>query len=102
MRAIVAVGMIVMIGASGAAQSADPARTADGHPDLQGIWANDTVTPLERPKRFADKAVLSEQEAIDYEKDVTGRWRDMFGDLEAAQHAPAAIRQWHGDSIGRW
>jgi hypothetical protein len=57
-------------------------RTADGHPDLQGFWANDTVTPLERPKRFADKAVLSEQEAIAYEKDLVGRWNDRFGDLE--------------------
>ena len=33
-------------------------RTRDGHPDLQGFWANDTVTPLERPKRFADKAEI--------------------------------------------
>jgi hypothetical protein len=81
MRAIVA-AFIVLFGTSGAAQSAKGARTPDGRPDLQGIWANDTVTPLERPKRFADKAVLSEQEAIDYENDVTGRWRDTFGDLE--------------------
>jgi hypothetical protein len=25
-------------------------RTADGHPDLQGVWANNIATPLERPK----------------------------------------------------
>ena len=23
-----------------------------GDPDLQGVWANDTSTPLERPTRF--------------------------------------------------
>ena len=23
-------------------------RTAEGHPDLQGIWTNTTITPLER------------------------------------------------------
>ena len=57
-------------------------RTPDGRPDLQGIWANDTVTPLERPKRFADKAVLSEQEALAYERDLAGRWSDRFGELE--------------------
>jgi len=57
-------------------------RTSDGHPDLQGIWANDTVTPLERPKRFADKATLTEQEALVYERDLAGRWADRFGDLE--------------------
>jgi hypothetical protein len=57
-------------------------RTADGHPDLQGIWLNDTVTTLERPKRFAGKAVLTEQEATAYELDLVGRWADRFGDLE--------------------
>jgi hypothetical protein len=57
-------------------------RTPDGHPDLQGLWANDTVTPLERPKRFADKPVLTEQEALAYERDLAGRWSDRFGDLE--------------------
>ena len=25
-------------------------RTVDGQPDLQGVWANNNVTPLERPK----------------------------------------------------
>src|SRR4051812_8251537 len=57
-------------------------RTRDGHPDLQGFWANDTVTPLERPTRFADKAVLTEQEAAAYERDLAGRWSDRFGPLE--------------------
>lgn len=33
-------------------------RTAFGHPDLQGIWTNATITPLERPKRFGDQLVL--------------------------------------------
>src|SRR4051812_10580576 len=57
-------------------------RTPDGHPDLQGMWLNDTVTMLERPNRFGDKAVFSEQEAADYERDLVGRWKDRFGDLE--------------------
>jgi len=82
MRAILVVGVFVLSIAAGEAQTSTIARTRDGHPDLQGIWAIDTVTPLERPKRFADKEVLSEREALDYEKDVVGRWRDKFGDLE--------------------
>jgi hypothetical protein len=57
-------------------------RTADGHPDLQGMWTNDTVTMLERPGRFGDQAVFSEAEARDYERDLVGRWKDRFGDLE--------------------
>ena len=43
-------------------------RTADGHPDLQGFWDNSTVTPLERPNAFADRAFFSEQEAAEFER----------------------------------
>jgi hypothetical protein len=43
-------------------------RTPDGHPDLQGIWNNATLTPMERPSQYAGKATLSEQEAAEFEK----------------------------------
>lgn len=43
-------------------------RTADGHPDLQGIWTNATLTPVERPKMLGNKLVLSEPEALQMEK----------------------------------
>ncbi len=39
-----------------------PPRTAAGHPDLQGIWGNNSVTPLERPDALADKAALTAEE----------------------------------------
>lgn len=42
-------------------------RTADGRPDLQGIWTNDTFTPLERPKGFADKVFFAEAEEAVWE-----------------------------------
>jgi hypothetical protein len=80
--AITAVGIVAVSITAAAAQTSTIPRTPTGYPDLQGVWANDSVTPLERPKRFADKEVLSEPEAIEYEKDVVGRWRDRFGDLE--------------------
>jgi hypothetical protein len=37
-------------------------RTVDGQPDLQGVWANNTATPLERPKVFEGRAFLTEEE----------------------------------------
>jgi hypothetical protein len=43
-------------------------RTPDGHPDLQGVWTNATITPLERPAKFADKPTLTEAEAAAFEK----------------------------------
>ena len=46
-------------------------RTPDGKPDLQGTWDFRTVTPMERPAEFANKPVLTEQEAAEYEKRIT-------------------------------
>lgn len=43
-------------------------RSADGHPDLQGVWTNATLTPLERPADLAAKATLTDTEAKVYEK----------------------------------
>ena len=37
-------------------------RTAWGDPDLRGMWVNNNATPLERPKDFAGKQTLTEEE----------------------------------------
>ena len=34
-------------------------RTLDGQPDLQGVWTNDTITPIERPASLADRDFLT-------------------------------------------
>ena len=52
-----AAALAALIAAPLPAQTAKPAaksknwtvpRTADGHPDLQGIWSNATLTPMEK------------------------------------------------------
>ncbi len=48
-----------------AADTWTPARTPDGHPDLQGIWTTHTFTPLVRPARYADQEFLTEKEAAE-------------------------------------
>lgn len=45
-------------------------RTPWGNPDLQGIWTNATITPLQRPDRFAGKEFLTEQEAATLEQEA--------------------------------
>ena len=37
-------------------------RTPDGHPDLQGVWENNTITPVERPDVFGDKELLTDED----------------------------------------
>ena len=70
---------IAMAGTSLAAQSTvgrkgwTPARTADGQPDVQGIWTNATLTPFERPASLRDKAFLTEAEAEALERQATTR-----------------------------
>ena len=50
------------------AQTATPPRTPDGHPDLQGIWTNATITPLERSRDLGAKEFFTEEEAAAYRK----------------------------------
>jgi len=37
-------------------------RTPDGHPDFQGVWANNGMTPLERPTQFGQRATMTDAE----------------------------------------
>lgn len=53
-------------------------RTPWGDPDLQGIWSNQTPTPLERPDALAGKTMLSEAEAAEFEKTSLERLLTTF------------------------
>ena len=48
-------------------------RTPWGSPDLQGTWTGSTITPLERPREFADKPVLTKEEAAALEARARNR-----------------------------
>ena len=45
-----------------------PPRTPWRDPDLQGIWSNATITPLQRPPELAGKQVLTAEEAAAQEE----------------------------------
>jgi hypothetical protein len=45
-----------------------PPRTVDGQPDLQGVWSNNSATPLERPKVLEGRALLTDQEVAALKK----------------------------------
>lgn len=43
-------------------------RTADREPDLQGIWSNATLTPLERPADLGNQQFFTREQAAEYVK----------------------------------
>lgn len=68
MLAIVPAAVLLSLSVPGFGQHAwTQPRTADGQPDLQGNWSNSTLTPLERPREFANKQFLSEAETVELE-----------------------------------
>src|SRR5262245_32095166 len=76
---VLAIALAVFLSAIVSAQSAsspatgggnrtttwNPPRTPDGRPDLQGIWRNNDATPLERPKEFAGREFLTDDEVAE-------------------------------------
>lgn len=67
---VTAIAMLWFVPSSAVGQetAATSLRTPWGDPDLQGVWSNVTITPLERPSELASKAVLTEDEAADFER----------------------------------
>jgi hypothetical protein len=59
-------------------------RAGDGHPDLQGVWANNNATPLERPKVLAGRTTLTDAEVAALKKKAVelydGQGDAAFGD----------------------
>jgi hypothetical protein len=71
-----------------ATRSPAGARTADGHPDLQGTYDIATLTPLERPAIFGDKLTLTQAEADRLEQQVAQRIERAALPSEGNRNAP--------------
>ena len=100
MRAVgvTAVALVALAPAPGTAQTSGDdwtvSRTPDGRPNLEGVWSNNSVTPLERPDAWAGKTMLTDEDLAELEAAVaavTASGLDaQFGD-QLVQAALAGI-----------
>jgi hypothetical protein len=66
-RLLLAVAVAVQLSAQAPKPKGAIPRTPDGHPDLEGVWTNATITPLSRPPQFDGKPTISDAEAKAFE-----------------------------------
>ena len=65
-------------------------RTADGQPDLQGVWDYRTITPMQRPPALASKVFFTDEEAATFEREENRRLnRDLIDPKVGSVNIPA-------------
>jgi hypothetical protein len=99
MKVVILAGVIGLLALPVAAQTSAPKavqktfvppKTAWGEPDLQGLYTNKTITPLERPAQFANEAELTDEQIAELESRAAtrsvdnGRNRGTEGDVSNA------------------
>ncbi len=63
-RALILLSWLMLLSVSALGQSGQAIpRLADGKPDMQGYWTNQTFTPLERPAQYKGKEYFTAEEA---------------------------------------
>src|SRR5262245_42733870 len=55
----------------------------DGHPDLQGVWLNDSATPLERPKALEGRPTLTDDEVAELRRRADRLFKGTNADFAA-------------------
>ena len=70
---LVSPATIVPLTAQQVSGSGTAPRTADGQPDIQGVWDFRTLTPLQRPEDLADQAILTDEAAAEIEAEAAQR-----------------------------
>jgi len=70
---LAATSVLAQSDASATGATFEVPRTPWGHPDLQGVWDYRTITPLQRPAEFGDRAYYTEEEIANLEENAAER-----------------------------
>ena len=99
---MVVTGMVAGMWLSASSVSGQTLRTPWGDPNLQGIWSNPYVTPLERPKQFGTREFLTKDEVAAEERRLLelsrGPGRDSRQETGTEKDVARAYNEhWFGD-----
>ena len=80
---MIAIALVIAAPVSTAGQHPTwkPPRTPYGHPDLQGVWLNNSATPFERPKALEGRQVLTDEEVAELKRRADRLFKDGNADL---------------------
>jgi len=87
---IVTIALLAPTAVGQTQKTTKPLRTPDGKPDLQGVWSDNTLTPLERPRKLGAKEFYTDAEFADLTRRARAGEKLEEADLGAA--APQAVR----------
>jgi hypothetical protein len=79
--------LVLLIAGAAHAQAYRPPRTSFGQPDLQGLWDNDSMTVLQRPKAFK-ALVATPEEAAAFETKKLEKYAKVIGRVDPNEPAP--------------
>src|SRR4029450_12850738 len=85
-------------GVAGQMKNTPMPRTADGHPDLTGVYDLATMTPLERAANMP--AVMTDEEAAKLEKQEAARNAALDKAIDGGRSAPPARGDGPGGAAG--
>src|SRR6266852_5376143 len=73
--------MFTAIALLGQTKTWTPAGTADGQPDLQGTWLDNSATPLERPKELEGRQFLTDKEVAELRQRADRLFKNGYSDF---------------------
>ena len=85
-----------------AEEAAASLRTGWGEPSLQGIWDFRSITPLQRPERYAEREFLTEEEAAGLEQATVDRELELLLRPPRRTRAGASVDRGEDGALGAY